>query len=160
MTWIAARTKMGSELSVNGRLKEAGFETLCPAYLYKARSGRVTQTKRAALFPSYLFCVLQEGRLADILGCHCLYEVISSGGKPRMVPESVIEEVRGRMDHDGLVAFRDEAVRERFQIGATAVIRAGLFTGLTVLIKNDLGDRILGTIDGRAVDLPEEDVTG
>jgi transcription antitermination factor NusG len=100
--WTLVYTKVNCEAWSEANLRNQGFSVLMPRV--RARAGF------APLFPRYLFVGHEPGRdtrpLRNTLGVRY---VVSFGGYPVRVPQSVIDEVRSRMDAHGVVHLEPEA---------------------------------------------------
>lgn len=152
MKWICARAKIGSELAICAKL---GVETFCPSHTATVRSARKERKVERAIFPGYFFA-RTEG-FHEITSDPAVYGLISDADGPKSVPESVIEDLRARI---GLNAFepllrQSEGKRQAFQSGATLLLESGLFERLTLLVEQDCGDVIKGTINGMKAEVPE-----
>lgn len=99
--WKLVYTKVNCEVWSEANLRNQGFSVLMPRI--RARAGF------APLFPRYLFVGHEPGRdtrpLRNTLGVRY---VVSFGGVPVRVPQSVIDEVRSRMDEHGVVKLETE----------------------------------------------------
>ena len=83
------------------------------------------------LFPSYLFVGI-ESRWRPLLSTFGVATVIMAGESPGIVPHAVIEQLRSRLDIDGLVRLPKRQRGDRVQImhGPFAK-RTGLYRGMT-----------------------------
>ena len=104
--WKLVYTKVHCETWSAANLRNQGFSVLLP-WIW-ARAGF------APLFPRYLFVGHQPGRdtrsLRSTLG---ISYVVTLGEHPVRVPQAVIDEVRSRMDTQGVVQLDAQATRLR-----------------------------------------------
>jgi len=126
-SWLLVYTKAHAEAWTDINLRRQGFETLIPRVA--ARGGF------RPLFPRYVFVGAEQNAptqpVRSTLGV--LY-VVHNGERPAAVPMQVIDEIRGRMNENGVVhlektAARDElfAQRERDRIRALIKLTAAGF---------------------------------
>jgi len=103
--WKLVYTKVNCEAWSEANLRNQGFSVLMPRV--HARNGF------APLFPRYLFVGFEAGRdtrsLNNTLGVRC---VVSFGGRDARVPQSVIDEIRARMDAHGVVHLDRDTPRQ------------------------------------------------
>ena len=101
--WYLAQLKPNA-LSVAVRhLRRQGFETLMPL-LEDTRRGARFETRRAPLFPGYLF-VGASGRSADIGAVRStrgVTRLVKSAGRLAPLPASLVDTLRARCDEAGL----------------------------------------------------------
>jgi len=98
LLWMLLYTKPYAESWAEINLRKQGFATLLPRV---HRRGGV-----APLFPRYLFVGHRRDRRSDPLrSTRGVLYVVQCGERPARVPYSVVEEVRSRMDEQGIVAL-------------------------------------------------------
>jgi hypothetical protein len=104
--WKLVYTKVHCEAWSEANLRNQGFAVLLPRI--RARAGF------APLFPRYLFVGHERGRDTSVLRSTLgVQYVVSLGEKPVRVPQSVIDEVRARMDARGVVQLDARATAPR-----------------------------------------------
>jgi hypothetical protein len=127
LSWILVYTKAHAEAWTDINLRRQGFETLMPRVA--ARGGF------RPLFPRYLFVgAAQEVRTQPVRSTLGVMYVVHFGDRPAAVPIHVIDEIRGRMNENGVVhlerrAAPDElfARRERDRVRALIKLTAAGF---------------------------------
>jgi Transcription termination factor nusG len=103
--WKLVYTKVHCEAWSEANLRNQGFSVLLPRV--RARAGF------APLFPRYLFVGHEPGRDTRALrSTRGVRYVVMFADHPVRVPQSVIDEVRGRMDAQGVVHLEREANRQ------------------------------------------------
>jgi hypothetical protein len=95
-TWRLLYTKPHADAWVEANLRNQGFESLLPRI--------ATRTGFGPLFPRYLFAGYRAGQRAEAFaGTYGVQYVVHCGAKPAIVPLALIEEIRGRMNANGVV---------------------------------------------------------
>lgn len=99
--WYLVRSATRQEPQAIASLTEAGFETYCPMIIRWDRIGRRTERaeRRYALFPGYLFALIEDGRHADAEAADGVSGFVrytdGSGLRcPRTVPLTLLDELR------------------------------------------------------------------
>lgn len=163
--WFLVRTKPSAEALAAAQLARQGYETYLPRLTRPVRrAGRWVQ-RVGALFPGYLFLLLDEGRqaLAPVRSTVGVASVVRFGTRYAVVPEGVVHELRERADPaTGL--HRLNAGR-RLTAGAAVRIAGGAFDGIDGIFERAIGtDRVivlLGILGQYArVQLPADLVCG
>lgn len=103
--WHCVYTKPQAEVWAQNNLWERDFDAYLPQYLKRRRHARRTDWVRAPLFPRYLFvrADLEVRGSRGISFAPGVHSLVSFGGSPASVPESVIAELRSHEDSDGLI---------------------------------------------------------
>jgi transcriptional antiterminator RfaH len=116
--WTVVRSRHGQESFASDRLGERGFPCLLP----KVMNGRAGPS---ALFTGYLFTYVSDRwhEIGSTIGVSC---IVRFGMEPARVPLAVIEDLRSRMDADGVIALPK---RPRFKLGDRVEIVGGAFSG-------------------------------
>jgi len=109
--WYVVRTGARQEARATVNLNAWGVETFLPRMRVR-RLNRYTGTSTyelKPLFPGYLFARFSAGRLLHQVGytrgVRC---VVSFGGMPAKVDDSIIEFIYSQLDEDGFVKMWDE----------------------------------------------------
>ena len=106
LEWKLVYTKVHCEAWSEANLRNQDFSVLMPRV--RTRAGF------APLFPRYLFVGHQSGRdTRSLQNTRGIQYVVSLGERQVRVPQSVIDEVRSRMDAHGVVRLDAEAGRVR-----------------------------------------------
>ena len=96
LSWVLLYTKPYAETWADANLRRQGFLTLLPRV--RRRGGF------APLFPRYLFAAHRPGQSTSPLrSTRGVLYVVQCGDHAARVPPGVIEQVRARMDAEGLV---------------------------------------------------------
>ncbi|HEX7332887.1 MAG TPA: transcription termination/antitermination NusG family protein [Pyrinomonadaceae bacterium] len=154
--WYVVHTNPKQEERVNANLRAWGVETVNA----KLRTRRYNEFTGAPsiltkpLFPRYVFAKFNACKqLAKICFTRGVHNVVSFGGQPALVDESVIQIVTDRIDKDGYVKTGDNLNR-----GDKVIIRAGPLRDFIGVFEQELKDSerisvLLTTINyqGRAV---------
>ena len=96
--WMLLYTKPRAEAWAEMNLRKQGFATLLPRVKQRIGFG--------PLFPRYLFVgARDEQRVEPLRSTLGVLYVVHAGDRPARVPQSVIDEVRSRMDAYGVVTI-------------------------------------------------------
>lgn len=130
--WYLVHTHMGREHVAALNLNRQGFVTFLPTQLKSIRHGRKLKTIQAAYFPAYLFTSFDRfsDRWSPINNTFGVRRLVAFNDRPARVPHSIIAELIGRSDEDGLVK-----ALPILATGDQVRINAGPFTGHLALIE-------------------------
>lgn len=158
LSWFAVLTKPRAEGEAALRLTQQGFECLYARTRrsVRAASGMVVRTE--SLFPRYVFLRSDPAQqsLAPVRSTRGVAGLVRFGGEPAVVPDLVIEQIRGRIDaSDGFVRLAPPTLIP----GSTVRIHEGPFSGLDAIFAQSLGServRLLLVLLGseRSIELP------
>jgi transcription elongation factor/antiterminator RfaH len=125
--WYVARTLPQRELQAAQQLTNQGFRSFVPRYWKNRRHARKVETVSVALFPRYIFTVLDRGRdrWRSINGTFGVDRLLAHGGEPQPVPRGVVESLIDAADPEGNIHF-DFHLKE----GQTIRVTAGPFADL------------------------------
>jgi transcriptional antiterminator RfaH len=151
--WYVAQTQPHGESKASVHLVRQGFEVFLPRYLKKRRHARRVEMVAAPLYPSYIFVAieLECQRWQSIRSTIGVSKIVCRGDQPAPVPEGVVEELRRRVDENGLFRFDR---RPRFNPGDKVRIVDGVFSELLGLYEGmDDRERVAVLLDllGRKV---------
>ena len=119
LAWAVATCMSNCEASAALRLGRQGIESYHPRF---RQLGAVSGTATRPLFPGYLF-VRQGAAWRSVLGTRGIVGMILDAGKPALLSERVIQDVRDREGREGLVELPDP-----YRIGAKVqIVRGALF---------------------------------
>ncbi|HJQ21034.1 MAG TPA: transcription termination/antitermination NusG family protein [Gemmatimonadaceae bacterium] len=105
LEWKLVYTKARCEAWCEANLRNQGFAVISP----RVRSG---DERLGPLFPRYVFIGHGEGRdIRSVRSTRGVHSVVQFGDRPLRVPQAVIDEVRARMDANGVVHLDAEALR-------------------------------------------------
>ena len=133
-SWYAVHTKSYCEASVCANLDRLGVE----AYLPMLRERKVLRgkclTTVSPLFARYLFAKFDvSSQLRAVTYARGVKQIVSFGGGPCIVDESIIEAIRRRAA-DGAI----ELMENRFSPGQVVRIQEGPLCGLEAVFKRKL----------------------
>jgi transcription antitermination factor NusG len=105
--WYVARTLAQRELHASRQLINQGFRPFVPLYWKNRRHARKTETVLAALFPRYIFVILDrtKDRWRSINGTLGVDRLLIYDGEPQPVPHGVVERLISAADPDGSIHF-------------------------------------------------------
>ena len=145
MNWFAVHTNTRAETTVDRQLRQTGFQTLYLHYHDIVNHARRQASIIKPYFPRYLFAqVIAPQSVGQIGRTQGVTAVVCAGDEPLQVPPSVIDELRARADHNGLVQMsgKEREARRRWLEGQQVRIREGVFAGLLATVELDTGDQI------------------
>lgn len=123
-SWVLIMTKPGAEKTTAARLSELDHPCLLPM-IFRRISGRgSTYDRIETAFPRYLFVWTIKGwkYLAGVKG---VSHVVTTGDYPAFVPQTIIDELMGRLDTSGVLQPPEP---EEFEPGQK--VRTGSITGV------------------------------
>ncbi|MBI4969557.1 MAG: transcriptional activator RfaH [Rhodospirillales bacterium] len=137
--WYVVHTQPQAERRAHANLVRQGFETYLPCYLKRRSHARKIERVPAPLFPRYLFVGIdpQTMRWRSIYSTFGVSHLISNGDMPAPVPEGVVEAIRARHGHDGLVRLDDPIP---FKKGDRVEITQGSLRDLSGLFQCESDD--------------------
>jgi transcriptional antiterminator RfaH len=142
-SWYCVQTKVKSEFPVSVSLGMQGYETYCPMLWVDKRRALVRETE--CMFPRYIFVRLAPGEdnFRPVLKAIGVVSMVRFGLWPAVVPDQVIELLRGHEDSAGVhrIAKRDYAA------GDPVRIKAGVFEGYQAIVHAKKFDRIIVLFD-------------
>jgi transcriptional antiterminator RfaH len=151
-TWIAVRTHTNAENKAAYHLRNQDYSVYLPKCLRLIRHARRRETRARPLFPRYLFVRLESGQawrsVESTIGVSGL---VCFGGRPALMPQSVIEEIRCREDESGFVRLNHG---RQFVSGEHIRIEHGSFSGLSAVFERiDDEERVVVLLNilGRSV---------
>ncbi len=160
--WFAVTTKPRSEGLAFDNLQRQGYSCLWPRVRRSLRDAGGMRERVECLFPNYLFLHAdpETQSLAPVRSTRGALGLVRFGGQPARVPETVIEQIRARLDPgDGMVRLDAPA----WAPGTKVRISEGPLSGIAaIFVSNDGADRVrmlvelLGT--AREVVLPRRQV--
>src|SRR6185295_11920843 len=141
--WYVVHTNPKQEERANSNLVAWGVETLHPK-LKTRRHNEFTGVPTyitQPLFPRYLFAKFNaREQLSKILYTRGVHNVVCFGDSPASVSEEIIDVIRERIDHTGVVKARDD-----LKPGDRVVISAGPLRNLTGVFEREVkgNDRVM-----------------
>ena len=103
--WYAVYTQPRKEGLAYEHLERQEFEVFFPRHLKRRSHARKVEDVPSPLFPRYLFAAfdLAESGWRVIRSTRGVIDLVRNGLDPVSVPETVIEEIRSRLDENGLI---------------------------------------------------------
>jgi transcriptional antiterminator RfaH len=141
--WFCVQTKFRAELPVSVSLKVQGYETYCPLVWVDRRRALVKKTE--CMFPRYSFVRLEPGsdNFRPVLKAPGVIAMVRSGLWPAVVPDSVIDLLRGHEDALGIHTIPKRDYAE----GDAVRIKSGPFEGYQAIVQAKKLDRIIVLFD-------------
>jgi transcriptional antiterminator RfaH len=131
--WFVVRTKPHKELLAYRDLRERAVEAFLPLLKVPLPVyGRLAWV-RTPLFPCYLFVRFEADATFRVKSTRGVREIVSSDGEPSAVPESIIENLKGRCV-EGVV----ELPPERFRPNEPVKVKVGPFHGWDAIFERYL----------------------
>jgi transcriptional antiterminator RfaH len=129
--WIVVRSHPQRENFAAESVSQQGYAVFLPRVLeYSGRGGHRFALAKP-LFRSYLFVGI-ESRWRPLLSTFGVAAVIMAGESPGIVPPAVIEQLRSRLDIDGLVRLPKRQRGDRVEIVRGPFARhTGLYLGMS-----------------------------
>ncbi|HXG51604.1 MAG TPA: transcription termination/antitermination NusG family protein [candidate division Zixibacteria bacterium] len=128
--WYAAFTKPRSEETARCHLDKKGIEVFYPRLFLPiaTRSGR----RVVSLFPNYLFVRIDVSseEYSQVVWCRGVKRLVSFGGTPAVVEDSVVNFMREQADPEGLIV-----ARSRLKAGDEVEIARGPLKGLVGILQ-------------------------
>lgn len=125
--WFAIHTKPGGERLAEGNLLRQGFDAYLPLRTKTRQRGKRGIAIKAPLFPRYLFvCIdLDEQPWQKINNTFGVSYIVSFGGRPAPLQDSVVQEIKSRETEDGVI---DLSLLQSLSPGDSIKIADGAFT--------------------------------
>jgi len=124
--WAVVLTHSHREFVAQANLEQQGFEVFLPSLLTTRRHARRLKTAKTALFPRYVFILIDRNRdrWRCINSTTGVSQLVTTNDIPCPVPSDFVEDLRACVDADGLVALANSA-----KTGDAVEIMAGPFAG-------------------------------
>ena len=112
LRWHVVHTHPRAERVAVSRLARQGFKPLLPEYSRRRRHARRTEWIRTPLFSRYLVVAIgdENARWRNIMSTVGVSHLVCNGTTPIAVPSWVIDDIRSRMDADGLVSVESDVL--------------------------------------------------
>lgn len=127
--WYVVSTKVRSEETAQIHLNTRGIEVFYPKlFLPASKSGRHI----VSLFPNYLFVRIDASspEYYQVVWCHGVKRLVSFGGTPSPVENSVVDFLKERADRQGVIV-----AKSNLKVGDEVQISNGPFKGLMGIIQ-------------------------
>jgi transcription elongation factor/antiterminator RfaH len=108
--WYAVNTQPAHEAMAREHLERQGFPSFLPMTEKLVRHARKLETRRAALFPGYLFTRfdIERARWRAVNGTLGVRGLVMAADLPLPVPRGIVETLRDATDASGVVALSPE----------------------------------------------------
>tara|TARA_R110000796_G_scaffold118864_1_gene232744 strand:- start:108199 stop:108705 length:507 start_codon:yes stop_codon:yes gene_type:complete len=150
--WTAFYTKPRNEKRAAERLSSKGFNVYCPTRTvlkqWSDRKKKVTEP----VFTSYLFAKVDETCRLEILKDASIVSNVRWLGKPAIIQEREISEIRSFLEEFPL----SELSNEKFQTGRRVSIDSGALSGQSGVIRKTQGNKVFLLISSLGVELQAE----
>jgi transcriptional antiterminator RfaH len=151
--WFVVHTQPNNETRAEYHLQRQGFSTYLPRYLRQRRHARKVAMVPRPLFPRYMFVALDvaRDRWLSVQSTFGVSNLVLAGEKPMPVDDRVIDEIRAREGHDGLIQLGMPA---GLKPGSPVRLIDGLFAeyqGVLERIADDRRVAVLLSLLGRQV---------
>ena len=102
-TWFLVQCKPNSHQIALRNLQRQGFDTFLPLISETNRKGPRFVTRARPLFPGYIFlaCDLEKGQWRAVNSTLGVTRLVSFGGRPRPVPQGLVQALAARCDASG-----------------------------------------------------------
>jgi transcriptional antiterminator RfaH len=138
MNWFAVHTKRFREALAVSSLTALGVEAFLPQVKVDSPSLAVIKRLSQPLFPAYCFArFIPETSLGTVEGARGVLHVIKAGLSPVPVEAVVIQEIKERVDSDGLIHLQPRT----FRAGDRVLVQEGPFAGMLGQVETELDDR-------------------
>jgi transcriptional antiterminator RfaH len=136
--WFAIHAKTRRENFAATNLGALGVEILLPLLKAERRVRGVARTVAKPLFPGYFFArFCPQSSLESVECSRGVLQVVSSGRFPIPVDDDVINEIRNRIEQDGLIRIYPQTLTPGMRVS----IQSGPFEGMMGRVEREFGDR-------------------
>jgi transcriptional antiterminator RfaH len=145
LRWYVAQTQPHKDHGVANQLAAQGFKHFLPQLLKTTRHARKLITKRAPLFPGYLFVRLDldHDRWRSVNGTFGVVRMIMNGDLPGPVPPGIVEALQANSDSFGLL----RCGLDLFVGGKVKIVLGPLTGGFGVVERLDDNGRVRVLLD-------------
>lgn len=136
--WFAVHAKRSRENFAAANIAALGLEIFFPKALIESPRRKRFGTHPEPLFPGYFFARFAPlSFLSAVTSCPGVLHVVGAKQFPIPVEESVIGEIRDRIESDGFVRLRPRELNP----GDRIMINAGPFEGIMGRVECEVHDR-------------------
>jgi len=143
--WYVVRSLPRQEVRAEINLLQQGFPVFLPLMTRTVRHARKLRTVRGAVFPTYMFVVLDlnRDRWRAVNGTFGVASLVMARETPEPVPQGVVEQLLDYADDNGVVRF-DGDLRE----GQSIRVTTGPFSSAVGLLERlDANGRVRVLLD-------------
>jgi len=138
INWYAIHVRRYRESLAAASVAALGLEAFLPMVKVERLPNQVIKLDAKPLFAGYFFARFSpEDSLTSVECARGVLQVIKSGGRPIPVEAEIIEEIRERVEVDGLIRLKHPQLKP----GDRVSIQEGPFAGLLGRVEAELDDR-------------------
>jgi transcription elongation factor/antiterminator RfaH len=125
--WYVVQCLARREAYAGRNLQAQHFQTFHPCFLKSVRHARQFRTVKQALFPGYLFVLLdlKKDRWRSVNGTFGVSRLVMGGDYPQPVPRGVVEKLIDNLDETGVLSLKN-----RLRAGEKARVVSGPFSDI------------------------------
>jgi transcriptional antiterminator RfaH len=136
--WFAIHTKPRRESFASKNIGTLGIEVLFPRIKVERLLRGTAEQGVKPLFPGYFFArFCPENSFESVKATRGVLQVVSSGRTPIPVPGNIVREIRDRVQEDGFIQIRPQALAP----GTLVKIQSGPFEGMMGRVEREMDDR-------------------
>lgn len=136
LAWFCLQSKPQKERYALTHLQRQQIETVLPMARFPKISGSQATWRIAPLFPRYLFFRHHpDVSFSPIQSTRGVASIVAFGGKPAVVPDEVVREVRSRAI-DGVIELDEPELKE----GSPVRILGGPYEGMEAVFQRNATD--------------------
>jgi transcriptional antiterminator RfaH len=133
--WFAIHAKPRRETFAAANISGLGIRILLPLVKIERPGYAAPRAASKPLFPGYLFArFCPEISCESVKSSRGVLRIVSSGRFPIPVRDTVIQEIRDRIEQDGLIRLRSQSLES----GTRVLIQEGPFEGLMGRVEREL----------------------
>lgn len=137
MNWFAVHTKRFRETVASAGLDALGLEVFLPMVKVEDCDQFVIKLAAKPLFPAYFFARFSPAMFLELVeSARGVLYVVKSGGCPVVVEESVVSELKSRVETNGLIRLHQRQLKP----GDRVSIQQGPFAGMIGRVETESDD--------------------
>jgi transcription antitermination factor NusG len=134
-SWFAIHSKARREKFAAANVSTLGIEIVLPLVKFESLTRIRSQEAAKPLFPGYFFArFCPEVSCESVKSSRGVLRVVSSGRYPIPVGDTLVQEIRDRVEQDGLITLH----RQRLKPGTRVSIQYGPFEGLMGRVEREM----------------------
>ena len=140
--WYLVFTKPREEEKAKINLENQGFKSFMPK-ISLVGEGEELSSKVELMFPRYIFTKLKKENTnwIKINSTYGVSKVVSYGGKPAYIPESLVDDLKAKCGEGGI--FEQKKIFTNYEKGDQIFIKDGIFKGKDAIFLSYKGkDRV------------------
>jgi transcriptional antiterminator RfaH len=138
ISWFAVHAKPRREGFASRSVGALGIEVLFPEIRAERLVLGSPRQGVKPLFPGYFFARFSpEHSFESVKATRGVLQVVSSGRMPIPVPDKIVQQIRDRIQEDGLIEIRQPVLAP----GTLVTIQSGPFEGMMGRVERELDDR-------------------